>query len=1009
MYEPPRKAAELYEPPRNAAELYEPPRKAAELYDPPRNAAELYEPPRNAAELYEPPFQQSAFGISINQSFIKQRFNLENIRMNDREYVKLNTSIQTGSNAQHQNKDDEGNIEATIELRLPENLFAKNSGARKVDHVEMKPTKMRLSMENMPIAQLPEDLNLTLLSEKRGGALMSSCQLDVYPFSYTDKNEFLPQQLQDTVFPYYKQHTTTYTILIWYPDTEEVADELTTTNNLADQGFPVTNRFYYAFKKLGIIDFVDNHPLNLATTRNHEVLEEGNGAIYIRNIPTLEQILQNALQNAVSYASTPSDAWIQVYFVKESLLDAAADLTPPIDPQNKFEIEGYDEPLYYWTWDFRGGSEGGKHVENMLDAAFKPRVTLGQQSLTISYDTAPFRQTHIPILWNTSFVDTFEQPTQMTWDEIRKKVWAQPPPKRKYQYDVLESDQDHTYNFALNQVSCGVMNIIGNKTMRDTFSFLPWIPVNIESLRFPYKYHVKEYTQVNPTSKTQEDQYKFYFSYTDPTLSPYVQLLDFYDFGENGWSFHDPYNMVQDRVLPGTGMVYIFAVDRDEHPGSGLPDPSVRIKQQIVYSHEISIIDVGPAQSPLPALESNSQNMPLISYDETTSEYDSNDTSLEPGVHLMTTRQNVETVTTTDPIQNSHCDELVGTHGAVFTVMRWWNAHYNATTQQFEWGWEYGQPPEGEWENLNRQENVGPGVRIPVDRGSDDISLWTFSNPLEWAAGTVDPDTGHYINYYYQYCRYMRGEDQRPGDDDFVKPTEYENSDLWCYTELSRNGSSVQYTTTTTQIANEMDFQAVTDLNPGTQVLQPYDELAPNLRIEKDETFYILDGTSTQVTIGPQEVTEVTIRTGLGPEETKLVGNVRLSFTWDNLPMVVLSPVASIVLVLKGISVSEEIQPVNIPNDTRTGSSLTSVIPVVENYYSMATTLRDLHDELVVAREDYDNTPTYTMQPAGGQERTILLSAMYLTKDGNLRQIYIPPNGVFSVQLTFALSLYYIS
>ena len=929
--------------------------------------------------------------------------------MNDREYVKLNTSIQTGSNAQHQNKDDEGNIEATIELRLPENLFAKNSGARKVDHVDMKPTKMRMSMENMPIAQLPEDLELTKLSEKRGGALVSSCQLDVYPFSYTDKNEFLPQQLQDTVFPYYKEHRTNYTLDIWHPDTTEIADVVSTISNLADQGFPVTNRFYYAFKKLGIIDFVDNHPLNLATTRNHEVLEEGNGAIYIRNIPTLEQILQNALQNAVSYASTPSISYINVYFIKESELDAAADLIPAIDPQNKFNIEGYDEPLYFWCWDFEGGSEGGNRAENMLDAAFKPRVTLGQQSLTISYDTAPFRQTHIPILWNTSFVNTFEQPTQMTWDEIRKKVWNQPPPKRRYQYNVLESEQDHTYAFALNEVSCGVMNIIGNKIMRDTFSFLPWIPVNIESLRTPYKYHVRDFTQVNPTSKTQEEDYNFYFTYTSPVspLSPFVQLLDFADQG--GWDFTDPITLSSQTTLPGTGLVYVFGVDRTEHPGSGLPDPSIRIKQRLVYCPYCSHIDIGPMQTPLPAIESSTENMPLTSYEETTNEYDSNDTSLVPGVHNVDARQNVQTVTTTDPVQNSRSDELEGIHGSTFTVMRWWNAHYNRTTHQFEWGWDYGQPPEGEWEQLHYQDILGYGVRMPPNRGDDDISLWSFTDPLDWTQDIEDPETGHTITYYYQYCQYMRGEGERPGMDDFVKPQEYENSDNWCYTELCRNANSVRYTTTTTQTANETDFQAVTDLNPGTQVLQPYDELAPNLRIEKDETFYILDGTSTQVTIGSQEVTEVTIRTGPGQQETKLVGNVRLSFTWDNLPMVVLSPVASIVLVLKGISVSEEIQPINIPDDTRTGSSLTSVIPVVENYYSMATTLRDLHDELVVAREDFDNTPTYTMQPSGGQERTILLSAMYLTKDGNLRQIYIPPNGVFSVQLTFALSLYYIS
>ena len=286
-----------------------------------------------------------------------------------------------------------------------------------------------------------------------------------------------------------------------------------------------------------------------------------------------------------------------------------------------------------------------------------------------------------------------------------------------------------------------------------------------------------------------------------------MQLLDITNDG--GWFFQDPYRMVSGRVLPGAGLVYIFAVDRTEHPDPdyGLPDPSIRINQQIVYCPSLSYIDLGPGENPLPPLETNTENMPLTSYDETTNEYDSNDSSLEPGVHLVDTRQNVETVTSEGPLENSHCAEFVGSHGNPFTVMRWWNAHYDESSQQFVWGWENGQIPEGEWAELSRQESESPGIGIPVDRGNGDISLWSFSNPLEWAAGTEDPETGHYINYYYQYCRYMRGEDQRPDVDDFVKPSEYENSDLWGYVELSLNAVGVRYNATTTQVANVTDFK----------------------------------------------------------------------------------------------------------------------------------------------------------------------------------------------------------
>ena len=141
--------------------------------------------------------------------------------------------------------------------------------------------------------------------------------------------------------------------------------------------------------------------------------------------------------------------------------------------------------------------------------------------------------------------------------------------------------------------------------------------------------------------------------------------------------------------------------------------------------------------------------------------------------------------------------------------------------------------------------------------------------------------------------------------------------------------------------------------------------------------------------------------------ETEYYGNIRLNFEWDNIPIVVISPIQSIVLTLQGMNVSQEIQPINIAQPG--GSSLVSTIPVIENYYSLAQTLRDLHDELVVIKDSYDDQATYTLNTTSGQERALRIMAQYITKDGRLHQIYIPPNGVYSLQLTFAISYYFTS
>ena len=117
-----------------------------------------------------------------------------------------------------------------------------------------------------------------------------------------------------------------------------------------------------------------------------------------------------------------------------------------------------------------------------------------------------------------------------------------------------------------------------------------------------------------------------------------------------------------------------------------------------------------------------------------------------------------------------------------------------------------------------------------------------------------------------------------------------------------------------------------------------------------------------------------------------------------------MSPISSIVLSLGGIYLTSEIQPIN-PN-LPSGSSLTQTIPIVENYYSLASTLRDLHDELVISRQNFDDNAKYGLEKSAGTERLITLGAKYITKDGRMHQLYIPPNGVFAVQLTFRVTFF---
>ena len=103
--------------------------------------------------------------------------------------------------------------------------------------------------------------------------------------------------------------------------------------------------------------------------------------------------------------------------------------------------------------------------------------------------------------------------------------------------------------------------------------------------------------------------------------------------------------------------------------------------------------------------------------------------------------------------------------------------------------------------------------------------------------------------------------------------------------------------------------------------------------------------TSTTTTTQQIQKTEISV----SPIQPTYEFNKRIQYSWSNVPTVVLSPIQSFVIVLNGMNVSQEIHPINIAQPG--SSSLISTIPIVENYYSLASTLRDLHDELVVVRD----------------------------------------------------------
>ena len=1122
--------------------------------------------------------------------------------MIDRDYVKLNTSIQTASNAKTLSYDEEGNVEAALELRLPENLFQGNNGTRTIQNVDMLATKFRLSMQNTPIAQIPVDQEE---SELRNG-LYSACQLDVYPYSYLSNKGVKPTPEEGTdglAFPMYKNKK--YFIRIYLQEYPVASPEtFDSINCRANDGIHPTNPFYPLLKKVGVNNLVQ-HPLNLVLQSNREKLTPENGSVFINYIGTVEQMLADALENAVTFAATTMDQIINVYLVPYENADWFSH--PDVDKVNNV-MDYMGAKLCFWKYELPTSFVNG----NSLSYGFKPKVELKEQSLSISYDTAAFGDC-VPILWNTPFIQTWSYPRQLEQSEY-KSLWLQPPPKRQYKYGVNSTEATSFDFYLLDTIRNAPLNIIGNLAMKETFSFLPWITVDavevsneslvetkIFTVRQEYVYS-NAYTYddgriiYDDTNESAGSRVSSHFAGVNSTDTAYMiaTLLDG--------------TQIELTSIPAEGsyLVYTFSIkvseDETYHNNTGYrrcqearmgtristdtitiepggllctvrspstpatPSPTVIISEEssdnqeleegttIISTTEIPHITPetseaftgvyilrgrisGPAAAPwetVPAFGIGSGTwqttfgtqmaVPLPGTVEPIAEerihtYTYNDEeyyvylqywhyedvanntpnyyALPFGSKTFTKvtesreTQTTQEVVTLDRIEvdeskkdlaipnltlsdnkfyildGSTCQVTIGSPEVV-EIADSYQYTVNETVRSVTLERTVTKSGQGSEDHPNTQKTFhvtgakvdieGPTVIHPVHK----LGMYLLHYQMS-VTDAAYPERRHDPQYMHNVSVSMG---QIVTTDTVIKPNNIVPQSYGPYHQVSditttrTYGDNSAYPPTgTTELEEEASWEEFRSSSLDAEVktgwirCTPLAPMSPARIINLypftvgDQSFLLPnewwtdpDVTSAEVYTSPTVMDinvmwnlDIANEVGNYYEETSntytsyytqsgrtdyitlekserdgtiKTGNVRLTFTWDNLPMVVMSPIQSLVLTMTGVQISHETQPINIPDAANPAASLTSVVPIVENYYSLATTLRDLHDELVVAKDSFDDCATYKMGVLSGNERVIHFSAKYITKDGSLHQIFIPKNGVFSLQVTFRIDYY---
>ena len=486
--------------------------------------------------------------------------------MTDREYVKLNSSIQTASNSSQLKERADGTIPAEIELRLPDNLYTPNSGGKKVDTVSMLTTKFRVSLSETPIIQLPMDRELSVAHNTP----ISSCKIDVYPHVLTNEGIIRPEEKTDTAFPSYKLHELTiqYRVrkaddtIVTYPDVDYCV--------LNDEFMIQNTPFFELVKSSGILEPF-YHLLNLCIPKSQEIDEYNlntSSSILLKSFDLLEQTLEDSIQNAITYATTQSTLVIEVELVDVNYPNIETLVPRPLTDKSVWD-NVHNLAVYYYTYSIKQNLK-----ESELDFAVKPHIAITEDKFRLNYDTAPFRN-KIPIMWNSSYIDTYDEPMAMTLDTLRNECWGQPVPKRQYQYNVSTTGDDQTnlqYSLNLmNPLNPRVFNIIGNKATRDTLSFLPWLEIDftkqlhdIEKQFYSEQNSVRETLSGNQTTTTSL-QTEHYIVHAVGEVNSENSVYSLGYAAAQGQAFLTPETSIMQNVLQNNNeFCYVYCFDFDE-------------------------------------------------------------------------------------------------------------------------------------------------------------------------------------------------------------------------------------------------------------------------------------------------------------------------------------------------------------------------------------------------------------------------------------------------------------
>lgn len=165
-------------------------------------------------------------------------------------------------------------------------------------------------------------------------------------------------------------------------------------------------------------------------------------------------------------------------------------------------------------------------------------------------------------------------------------------------------------------------------------------------------------------------------------------------------------------------------------------------------------------------------------------------------------------------------------------------------------------------------------------------------------------------------------------------------------------------------------------------------------RNDGDPMFYVLDTLAADSEYVDQGVLE-----GQNNSFIHLRG---LEYNFDGCNLISMVPIQAFIVMLTGVGITQQTYPVNVSAATMP-SALTTSIPIVEVYYPLWTDISDLSTNIIISKDAFTNAAPFVLDQNALRSRDIKFTVYYITTDGKMHELTIPPGSSLSLQACYSI------